>query len=40
MESQSQNPEIRINPENFHPCKSTHLDVFSIQRVKCFKFLN
>ena len=22
MESQPQNPEIRINPENFHPCFS------------------
>ena len=21
MESQPQNPESRINPENFHPCK-------------------
>ena len=21
MESQSQNPEFRINPENFHPCQ-------------------
>ena len=21
MESQPQNPEIRINPENFHPCE-------------------
>ena len=21
MESQPQNPEIRINPENFHPCR-------------------
>ena len=20
MESQAQNPELRINPENFHPC--------------------
>ena len=20
MESQPQNPELRINPENFHPC--------------------
>ena len=20
MESQTQNPEFRINPENFHPC--------------------
>ena len=40
MESQPQNPEFRINPENFHQFKSTHLDVFSLQRVKCFKFLN
>ena len=23
MESQPQNPEFRINPENFHPCKKT-----------------
>ena len=23
MESQPQNPELRINPENFHPCSST-----------------
>ena len=22
MESQPQNPEFRINPENFHPCYS------------------
>ena len=22
MESQPLNPEIRINPENFHPCNS------------------
>ena len=22
MESQPQNPEFRINPENFHPCVS------------------
>ena len=22
MESQPQNPEFRINPENFHPCSS------------------
>ena len=21
MESQPQNPEFRINPENFHPCR-------------------
>ena len=23
MESQPQNPEFRINPENFHPCKQS-----------------
>ena len=23
MESQPQNPEFRINPENFHPCADT-----------------
>ena len=22
MESQPQNPEFRINPENFHPCET------------------
>ena len=25
MESQPQNPEFRINPENFHPCILTKL---------------
>ena len=25
MESQPQNPEFRINPENFHPCKLTFM---------------
>ena len=25
MESQSQNPEFRINPENFHPCVLSHI---------------
>ena len=24
MESQPQNPEFRINPENFHPCPYEH----------------
>ena len=24
MESQPQNPEFRINPENFHPCGPTN----------------
>ena len=26
MESQPQNPEFRINPENFHPCVFCLLD--------------
>ena len=29
MESQPQNPEFRINPENFHPCQSSRLRVQS-----------
>ena len=29
MESQPQNPEFRINPENFHPCQSSRLSVQS-----------
>ena len=28
MESQPQNPEFRINPENFHPCSTK-------QQIKC-----
>ena len=28
MESQSQNPEIRFNPENFHPCISASVKKF------------
>ena len=31
MESQPQNPEFRINPENFHPCL---LKVYSKTCVK------
>ena len=26
MESQPQNPEFRINPENFHPCLPTSVN--------------
>ena len=33
MESQPQNPEIRNNPENFHPCKSMEAIVTDPQRV-------
>ena len=25
MESQPQNPEIRINPENVHPCRQNYV---------------
>ena len=28
MESQPQNPEFRNNPENFHPCKRSYMDMF------------
>ena len=31
MESQPQNPEFRINPENFHPC----IYFFVFQFLKC-----
>ena len=37
MESQPQNPEFRINPENFHPCiygqfllMNVHAALFSV----------
>ena len=33
MESQPQNPEFRINPENFHPCgfdSGEHTAIWSI----------
>ena len=33
MESQPQNPEFKIHPENFHPCKK-HAKLPSMQRVK------
>ena len=28
MESQPQNPEVRINPENFHPCMAFYALTF------------
>ena len=31
MESQPQNPEFRIDPENFHPCVYT-ITILNIQR--------
>ena len=43
MESQPQNPEFRINPENFHPCdgstvQSLYNAIFGVQRNgRCYK---
>ena len=37
MEGQPQNPEFRINPENFHPCKNLpniHI-VMDVIRKRC-----
>ena len=31
MESQSQNPEFRNNPENFHPCTFEQLTILDVQ---------
>ena len=30
MESQHQNPEFRINPENFQPCVYVHLHMVTL----------
>ena len=47
MESQPQNPEFKINPENFHPCfvyvsrkhsgETVHMDRL-FQRTKIFQY--
>ena len=39
MESQPQNPESRINPENFHPCNIKRIpSINRIQsRCKCLR---
>ena len=34
MESQPQNPEFRINPENFHPCSILCTDPTSHRAAK------
>ena len=42
MESQPQNPEFRINPENFHPCISVtyrSLKTNSKEYVICLFFI-
>ena len=36
MESQPQNPEFKINPENFHPCTKTNQK--NICPLNLFKF--
>ena len=33
MESQPQNPEFRINPENFHPCTRPGSTVLTFLRI-------
>ena len=33
MESQSQNPEFRNNPENFHPCIDAHITAVILHNV-------
>ena len=45
MESQPQNPEFRINPENFHPCmyllsKLTALRISNTQNLLSLRALN
>ena len=35
MESQPQNPESRINPENFHPCKSAFCKQTEQNQIRC-----
>ena len=41
MESQPQNPEFRINPENFHPCKHwLSQDICLYQVIMTLHFLN
>ena len=33
MESQSHNPEFRINPENFHPCQYS-MTIYLIEKYE------
>ena len=33
MESQPQNPDFRINPENFHPCEQHLIDAHTIPKL-------
>ena len=39
MESQPQNPEIRNNPENFHPCTCLMSD-YAMLYCNCFTISN
>ena len=36
MESQPQNPEFRINPENFHPCTTIVFTASKISNGACW----
>ena len=40
MESQPQNPEFSINPENFHPCKSLFHHKFATYLFSCWVILH
>ena len=40
MESQPQNPEFRINPENFHPCESLFHHKFTTYLFTCLVILH
>ena len=40
MESQPQNPEFRINPENFHPCITSFYSYFDMQVPLTYKMDN
>ena len=38
MESLPQNPEFRINPENFHPCIRPRMAYFDILQGLSYQF--
>ena len=42
MESQPQNPELRNNPENFHPCFNSHISftlcITEFSKKKCLSW--
>ena len=40
MESQPRNPEFRINPENFHPCKYLECICLLLSYTQYIELLN